>query len=298
MQNKIPALQKNDLIYICAPAKAIEKEYVDFAEKFLIDNGYKVQIGKHTLGQHNYFSGTLQERSSDLQYGLDNPDVKAIICARGGYGCVQLLDYLQWASFVRNPKWIIGFSDVTFFHQKIQCLGIESIHATMPLNFMQNSKESFETLWQAVSQKEYSIPFESSSFNKKGKAEGNLVGGNLSILAALIGTPDMVKFEDTILFIEDLGEYLYHFDRIMYSFANSGIFDKISGLIVGGMTDMKDTPMPFGSIYEEIILRHLQFRNIPVAFNFPAGHIDDNRALRLGANCKLEVGEKCSLKFY
>lgn len=292
MNSTIPKLQKGDLIYITAPAKAIEAECVHFARDFFEKKGYRVLISDHCLGSYNYFSGTDNERLIDFQKGLDNPEVKAIVCARGGYGCIRILDALQWAGMLREPKYLVGFSDITVFHQRMQRYGLESIHATMPLNFTSNTEESLNTLLLALEDKSYTIHSETSKWNKTGEVKGKLVGGNLSILYSLLGTDDQIDYTGCVLFIEDLSEQLYHLDRILFSFEKAGILRVISGLIVGGMTDMKDTAVPFGKSYEEIILDHFQYRKVPVAFDFPAGHIDDNRALILGKEVRFIVNEK------
>lgn len=298
MNTHIPALQKGDLISIIAPAKAIEHEFVDFAKSYLESKGYCVVIGKNTLGRNNYFSGTDEERINDFQEALDNPEVKAILCARGGYGAVRIVDKIQWASQLRDPKWIIGFSDITVFHQRMQRFGIQSIHATMPLNFQQNSPKSLETLLDSLEGKSYSIESPSNESNKKGKAQGELVGGNLSILYSLIGTDDQINYKDKILFIEEVGEQLYAIDRMLFAFKKAGIFDQINGLIVGGMTGIKDTEPSTGFTIESCILDQFQYSNIPICFQFPAGHIDDNRALILGKNSELIVSEtKTTLTF-
>lgn len=289
MNVNIAPLKQGDLVYITAPAKAIEKEYVYYAKEYFETQGFKVLISENCLGNYNYFSGTDEERLSDLQFGIDNPDVKAIICARGGYGCVRILDRIQWANMLREPKWIVGFSDVTVFHQRLQRFGLPSIHATMPLNFQKNSPEALDTLNHALSGKEYSITTVSSVFNKPGIASGKLVGGNLSILYSLLGTDDQIDYSNTILIIEDLAEHLYHIDRMLYAFEKAGIFNKIKGLIVGGMTELQDTAIPFGKSIEEIILQHFIYRNIPITFDFPVGHINDNRAIVLGNFCQLEI---------
>ena len=293
----IKALHPGDLIAIVAPAKQIEQEYVTHAQQLLETAGYNVLIGKHCLGNHHYFSGTDKERLSDFQQALDNPAVKAILCARGGYGCIRIVDDIDWSHFVKNPKWIIGFSDVTILHQRIQLLGFPSIHGTMPLNFQENSKEALNTLFEAIEGKNPRITIPSNKYNIQGETTGNLVGGNLSILYGLIGTNDEVNYEGTILFIEDLAEQLYHLDRMFYAFKKAGILNKIKGLIIGGMTDMKDTAIPFGSNLEEIILYHCKELAIPVAFQFPAGHINDNRALLLGKKVKLTVENETTLSY-
>ena len=281
-------LAAGDLIYITAPAKAIEKEHVDFAVAFFENAGFRVLVSKNCLGQHHYFSGTDEERLEDLQYGIDHPEVKAIVCARGGYGCVRIVDRIQWASMLREPKWMVGFSDVTVFHQHLQRFNLPSIHGSMVLNFKDNSHEALNTLLMALKGESFSVAA-TSNFNKSGSAEGTIVGGNLSIVYSLIGTNNQPDYSDKILFVEDLAEHLYHIDRMFYALNKSGILDKISGLVVGGMTELEDTATPFGMSVEEIILAHFQYRNIPIAFDFPAGHLNDNRAIVLGKKVHLNV---------
>jgi muramoyltetrapeptide carboxypeptidase len=288
-------LQLGDLIAIVAPAKAIEETHIIFAKSLFESRGYRVQIGEHCLGNHNYFSGTDLERALDLQNALDNPEVKAIICARGGYGCVRILDHLQWAGFIREPKWLVGFSDVTVLHQHIGKLELSSIHASMPLNFKENTPQAIDSLFAALEGKQINYKIPAHPQNKHGEVTGKLVGGNLSILYSLLGTDDCIDYSDCILFIEDLAEQLYHIDRMFYAFAKAGILDKIKGLIVGGMTDLKDTAVPFGQDIYELILTHFNYRSIPIVFDFPAGHINDNRALIIGAEVKLTVAETVSL---
>ncbi len=289
MNLSIPFLQQGDKLAIVAPAKAIEESHVLFAKAFFEDKGYEVVVGRHCLGRHHYFSGNEAERTYDFQQALNDPSVKAIICARGGYGCVQIVDKIQWAAMLRSPKWIVGFSDVTVFHQRAQRYGLQSIHATMPLNFSENTEDALQTLCDALTQPSYRITAENSPYNHYGKAEGKLVGGNLSVLYSLLGTDDQIDFTETILFIEDLAEHLYAIDRMFYALSKVGALDKIKGLVVGGMTNMKDTAVPFGLSLEELILSHFEYRNIPIAFGFPAGHINDNRALRLGESVNLKV---------
>lgn len=288
-------LHPGDLIAIVAPAKAIEAMHVEYAKSLFESRGYRVQVGVNCLGNHHYFSGTDIERASDLQNALDNPEVKAIICARGGYGCVRILDHLQWAGFIREPKWLVGFSDVTVLHQHIGILELPSIHASMPLNFKENTTEAINSLFDVIEGKQLNYDIAANSHNKQGEATGKLVGGNLSILYSLLGTDDCIDYTDSILFIEDLAEQLYHIDRMFFAFAKAGIFDKIKGLIVGGMTDLKDTAVPFGQDIYELILSHFTYRNIPIVFDFPAGHIDDNRALVIGGDAQLVVGERVVL---
>lgn len=298
MNSPMSQLKKGDLIAIVAPAKAIEKEYVDFAFDFFKSNGFNVVLGKHVLGRNNYFSGTDLERLSDFQEALDNPDVKAIVCARGGYGAVRIVDSINWAGQLRDPKWIVGFSDITVFHQRMFRFGIESIHATMPLNFATNTSESLETLLKAMTSQDYKIESTPSEFDKRGSATGILVGGNLSILYSLLGTDDQIDYTDCILFIEDVGEQLYAIDRMLFAFKKAGIFNRISGLIVGGMTNLSDTNPPSGLQLEQLILDQFEYSKIPICFGFPAGHVDDNRALVFGKEVELKVDNESSTLYF
>ena len=297
-EKRPPVLRSGDLVYITAPAKAIEEEHVLFAKEMFEDAGFKVMIGQHCLGRHHYFSGTDEERQADLQFAIDQPEVKAIVCARGGYGCVRIVDRIQWAGMLREPKWMVGFSDVTVFHQRLQRFGISSIHGTMVLNYNTNSSEAINTMMAALKGENADVSCDPNSYNKNGVANGKLVGGNLSIVYSLLGTDDQVDFTDCILFVEDLAEHLYHIDRMFFALNKAGVLDKIKGLIIGGMTDLEDTDIPFGKTVEEIILDHFTYRNIPIAFGFPAGHISDNRALILGDQCKLEVSAEKTLLSY
>lgn len=291
MNTEIKALQKGDLIAIVAPAKAIESSFVFFAKNFFEENGYRVQIGKNCLGAYHYYAGSDSDRTDDFQWAIDDPEVKAIVCARGGYGCIRILDRLNWAAMLRDPKWIVGFSDVTVFHQRMQLFDLKSIHATMPLNFEENTSEALNSLLLALEGKQATIEVNAHPRNKLGVANGKLMGGNLSILYSLLGTNEAPDYQDAILFVEDVSEQLYHVDRMFYAFKKAGILDKINGLIVGGMTDMRDTAVPIGEDLETIILNHFQYRKIPIAFDFPAGHIADNRALIFGTNVDLSVAE-------
>lgn len=294
MNSSVPFLKKGDLIEILAPAKSIEASHVNFSKALLEEKGFKVRISENCLGSHHYFSGTIEERLSDFQKALDDEAVKAILCARGGYGSVQIVDNLGWASFLRSPKWIIGFSDITVFHQKVAHFNLQSLHATMPLNFEANSKASISTLINALEGKLTSITAPFSPKNQFGETSGKLIGGNLSILYSLLASKECPDYSNTILFIEDLAEQLYCLDRMFYAFEKAGVLDKINGLIVGGMSNMQDTQVPFGKTVEEIILSHFQYRKTPICFNFPAGHIDDNQALNLGKEVTLSVTKEKS----
>jgi muramoyltetrapeptide carboxypeptidase len=284
-------LQKGDLIAIVAPAKAIEPEFVLYAKEFLEGKGFRITVSENCLGRDHYFSGSISARLSDFQTAINDQDVKAVLCARGGYGCVQLVDKINWSNLEKHPKWIIGFSDVSVFHQRLSLMGIESIHATMPLNFKENSGEALDSLISAITGEPYTISAAPRDENIHGDFTGEIVGGNLSILFSLLGTNDHIDYSNKTLFIEDLAEHIYHIDRIFYSFQKAGVLDKISGLIVGGMTKLMDTEISFGKSYEEVILSHVRDLGIPVCFDFPAGHIDDNRAVVFNKKASFTVNQ-------
>jgi muramoyltetrapeptide carboxypeptidase len=199
---------------------------------------------------------------------------------------------------LREPKWLIGFSDITVFHHRLYNLGVQAIHGTMSLNFEKNSPETFETLLSAITGTPYQIQSPYNSKNKVGTASGKLIGGNLSIVYSLIGTDDAYNFEDAILFLEDLAEHYYHLDRMFFALKKCGALDKIKGLIIGGMTDLEDTTIPFGMSVEEIVLQHFMFKKIPICFDLPAGHIDDNQALIFGKEVQITVDEKGGTLFF
>lgn len=280
-------------IRIIAPAKAIEKEYVLFAKTFLEENGFDVEISEHCLGQHNYFSGTDEERAFDFQQALDDESVDFILCARGGYGCVRIIDKVDFTKFNKKPKLIFGFSDVTVFHNHIHShIDYPTVHSTVPLNFKDNSKESLSSLIDILNQQAVKYVFHTHPKNVFGGVSAKVVGGNLSVLHSLIGTNSDINFDGKILFIEDLAESIYAIDRMMWSFKKANKLNHIVGLIVGGFTNISDTKPPFGKSVEEVILEHTKHLNIPICFDFPAGHINDNRAIILGHDTTLNVSKK------
>ncbi|MDP2069488.1 MAG: LD-carboxypeptidase [Lutibacter sp.] len=284
-------LKKGDTVAIVSTARKISSDQIIAAIKLLEKWGLNVVIG-NTIGlEENQFAGNDEARINDFQQLLNNPKVKAIWCARGGYGTIRLIDQLNFAEFKKRPKWIIGYSDITVLHSHIHNLGIETLHATMPINIEKNSKESLETLKKSLFGKNLAYEIPADKKNKSGNATGELVGGNLSVLYSLLGSKSSIKTDGKILFIEDLDEYLYHIDRMLMNLKRNGYFSNLKGLIVGGMTDMHDNEIPFGKTAEEIILDCVAEYDFPVVFNFPAGHLDDNRALILGRKITLEVGE-------
>ena len=287
-----PLLQKGDTIALISPAKAIDTELVLAAKAKWEEFGYKVIIGKHACDSFSYFSAPDYERGKELEWAIDHPEVKAIICCRGGYGAVRLLESVNWANLLREPKWIIGFSDITNFHLLGLKLGIETIHATMPLNYAENSSESFESLLSILEKGFVKHNWKTSKYNKNGEASGKLVGGNMSIVYSLLGTPYCPNFENSILFFEDLSEQVYHIDRMIQAFKLAGVFEQISGLIIGGMTEMKDTAIPTNYSIPDLFKEAFNYRNIPICFDVPIGHINDNRAVIQGRESTLIVSSE------
>jgi len=283
-------LKKGDKIGIVACARKISKEELQPAIAIFESWGLQVVLGKHVFNADHQFSGTDEERAADLQSMLDDSSIKAVISARGGYGTVRIIDKIDFTTFKKHPKWIIGYSDITVLHSHIHTIGFQTLHATMPINFMLNN-EATDSLRKALFGEKIEYHVEAHSLNRKGKAEGVIVGGNLSLIYALSGSVSDIDTKGKILFIEDLDEYLYHIDRMMMNLKRSGKLSGLAGLIVGGMTDMKDNTIPFGKTAEEIIVDAVKEYTYPVCFNFPAGHINNNMAVVFGKKMNLIIDQ-------
>lgn len=295
-----PFLQKGDKIAIVSTARKIELSEITPAVDLLKNSGFVVEMGRSIGAVQDQFAGNDELRAKDFQNFLDDATIKAIVCARGGYGTMRIIDRLDFSAFKKYPKWIVGYSDITVLHSHLQqVVRVKSIHGTMPINFpKENKNEAVETLLSALTGKLSLHEYKTENpLNRKGMAKGVLVGGNLSLLYALQGSKTDIDTAGKILFIEDLDEYLYHIDRMMLSLKRAGKFEKLKGLIVGGMTDMKDNTVPFGKTAEQIILDTVKEFNFPVCFDFPAGHIENNLALIMGQDVKLEVGKTVKLTF-
>ncbi|KAF0198150.1 MAG: muramoyltetrapeptide carboxypeptidase [Bacteroidetes bacterium] len=296
-----PYLKPGDQIGIVATARKVSPEEMKPAIQAIGSWGLEVRLGKYLFEEDNQYAGSDEQRTFDLQQMLDDPEIKAIICARGGYGTVRIIDRLDFSEFEKKPKWIAGYSDITVLHSHIhRHLGIETIHATMPLNFPSDGSTSpaAEALRKCLfgEAPEYRITAGPSS--KDGNARGLVTGGNLSILYSLCGSPSDVETEGKILFIEDLDEYLYHIDRMMMNLKRCGKLERLAGLVVGGMTQMRDNSVPFGKTAEEIIADVVKEYKYPVLFGFPAGHQAENMPLLLGREATLEVsGQTGGLSF-
>lgn len=289
----IPALKPGDKIAITATARRITYPEIEMAVKVFQRWGLEVVIGQSIGASYNYFSGDDALRLQDLQQFLDDKTIKAIICARGGYGTTRIIDQVAFTRFRQHPKWVVGFSDVTALHCHIHNFGLESIHGIMPLLFPQKGTEdAIETLRKVLFGENLHYSAAPHEFNRVGTATGQLVGGNISMLHTLTGTRSDISTEGKILFLEDLCEYLYNVDRMMVHLDRSGKLANLAGLIVGDMSDMNDTPVPFGKTAYEIILEHTGKYNYPVCYGFPVGHEPLNLALVCGRKAKLEVSDQ------
>jgi len=292
-----PFLKPGDSVGIVAPARKISEEELLPSVKILEGWGLKVKLGKHIYSSFHQFAGKDDIRLADFQTMLDDSEVTAIFSARGGYGALRIIDKLDFTAFIKHPKWIVGYSDVTVFHSHIHThTGIETLHATMPINF-EKDEESLALLKSALFGENLPYTIESNPLNRKGESTGVLVGGNLSLLYALASTPSDIATRDKILFLEDLDEYLYHIDRMMMQLKRGSKLSHLKGLIVGSFSEMKDNTVPFGKMAEEIILDAVKEYNYPVCFGFPAGHGNKNHPLFMGRKVNLSVNEKVTVKF-
>lgn len=291
------ALKKNDTVGIVAPGRKLETEAIRAAVAILESWGINVKLGKNLFSaKHSYLSGVDEERLEDLQTMLNDHTVNAIICARGGYGTTRILDQLDFSSFLKKPKWICGFSDITALHLKLQALGVQSIHGTMPVLFSKpESASSVESLRKVLFGDTVSVEASRHSKNIMGEAKGNLVGGNLSLIVDSLGTSTEIDTKNKILVIEEVDEYLYRVDRMMVQLKRAKKLQHLAGLAVGHLSEMKDTELPFGESIEEIILNHVREFGCPVSFNFPIGHVNPNLPWVLGKLAKLTVTPEKSI---
>lgn len=295
-----PYLKKGDTIGIVCPAGFMAEEKVQDCIVTLQEWGYQVKLGKTVGGKSkNYFSGTDEQRLKDFQQMLDDKSVKAILCGRGGYGMGRIIERINFKKFKKKPKWIIGYSDITVLHSHLYTnYDISSLHSPMAGAFNEGGAKNqyVLSLKKSLEGKKLKYSCATHKFNKKGDAKGVLVGGNLSLLAHLTGTSSDIKTKGRILFIEDIGEYTYNVDRMLYQLKRSGKLDKLAGLIIGGFTDMKDTERPFGKPVYTIIRDLVKEYNYPVCFDFPVSHSDRNYPLKIGFTYDLKVGSKVILQ--
>jgi len=277
-----PFLQRGDRIRIVAPAGKVQKDKVLPGIELLMEEGYEVIIGNHVFDKQFQYAGTDHHRRKDLQEAFNDPETKAIVCARGGYGTVRIIEELDFSTFLKFPKWLVGFSDITILHSLLNTYRIASVHGSMPGFFLENKKitRSFLNLMELLSSGRSCIETAGHKMNRKGSARGELVGGNLSLLYSLQGTAWQLETSGKILIIEDVGEYFYHLDRMMQNLKLAGQLRNLKGMVVGGFTEMKDNESAFGKTADEIILEAVSEYDFPVCFDFPVGHISKNLADR------------------
>ena len=298
-----PFLKAGDTVAIVAPAGILKNRHkeVNDARAILKSWGLETVVGKHVFSNGGHFAGTDQERCEDFQNALDNPNIKAIWSARGGYGSVRILDLLDYSKFKESPKWLIGYSDITAFHNQMNVLGYQSLHSIMCTSVtdeLEDYPQTTYTFKKALFGEKLSYTLEGSTYNKIGKTKGQLIGGNLAILTSMLGSKTSLDTKGKILFIEEIGEYAYSIDRMLQSLKRAGYFENCAGLIIGDMSKVKKNTTKFGKSVQQIILDVIADYNFPVAFNMKAGHEPDNRALIFGSVVGLVVGEdKSSVTF-
>lgn len=288
-----PLLRKGDKIGIVSPARKVVADDLEFAIQLFVTWGLQVELSKNIFSNHHsYLAGSAGERSADLQSMIGKPDIRAIVSARGGYGTTQILDDIDLSPLQKNPKWVIGFSDITALHLALAKKGIASIHGPMPILFTKpNAGESMESLGRLLMKGQCQIEASPTRFNRPGKADGMMIGGNLSLLVDSLGTPTEPDMNEKILFIEEVDEYLYKIDRMMTQLRRAGKLKRLRGLVVGYMTDLKDSELTYGELVQQIVLKAVEGHDYPVAFNIPAGHDNPNHAWIHGGVATLSVAD-------
>ena len=298
-----PYLKVGDTVAIVAPAGILKHrtDEIEKAKKLLESWGLNTIVGKNVFNQAYHFAGSDEERRDDIQKAMDDPKIAAIWCARGGYGTVRILDKLNYEKFKKHPKWIIGYSDITALHNQVNLEGFESLHAMMCTSLQDDNesiKETISTFKDALFGKPLAYTLSGSKNNRTGTASGQLVGGNLTILHTMLGSKTSLNTSGKILFIEEIGEYEYHIDRMLQSLKRAGYFDNCKGVIVGDISKVRRNTTAWGTSVEQLIIDALSEYNFPIAFNMPAGHEKDNRAMIFGRTIQLKVEKNQSTIFF
>ena len=287
----IPYLKRGSKVAIAAPARCVTPEEMAFAIHWLKEQGFVPVYDDRLFTVHHIFAGDDDFRAAVFQEYLDNEEIEAIWLARGGYGGIRIIDKLDFTKFLQHPKWIAGFSDSTVIHGKLQRLGVPSLHSSMPFYFANKTEVAKQSLFNALTGKCLHYEFPANPLNRLGKMEGEIVGGNLSVLMGMNGSDIFPETDGKILFIEEVDEYIYHIDRMMHCLKRAGKLAHLKGLIVGGLTQIKDNTHPFGQTVEEVIAEAVSEYDYPVCFGFPAGHFDDNRVLTFGITTQMIINQ-------
>lgn len=287
-------LKSGDTIAIIAPSGVLNNrnQAIENAKKLIIEWGLVPIIGNNIYKKNYHFAGNDKERFDDLQWAFDHKNIKAIWCARGGYGSIRIVDKLNFDQFKKYPKWLIGYSDITVLHNKLNNLGFETIHGMMAVNMEENQKEiieSIESLKNCLFGKLKSYHINNNKYNRIGKSSGILVGGNLTLLASQLGSNSEIDTKNKILFIEEIGEYKYHIDRMLQSLKRAGFFDNCNGVIIGDMSEIKINSPSWGSSVNELIYDVLKPYKFPISFGIQSGHLKHNKSLIFGRNIDLDV---------
>ena len=286
---QIPYLKQGSKIGIAAPARMVKPEEMEYAIHWLEEKGFVPVYDDRLYAGHHIFAGDDDFRAAVFQQYLDDESISAIWIAKGGYGSIRIIDKLDFTRFLEHPKWIVGFSDATVLHGKLSRLGVPSLHSSMPFYFANKTPEAKQSLFDALTGQTLQYEFPAHPQNRMGQIEGEIVGGNLSVLYGMMGSPTFPYLEDKILFIEEVDEYIYHIDRMMRALKRAGKLEHLKGLVVGGLTQIHDNTHPFGQSVEEVIAEVVSEYNYPLCFGFPAGHFDDNRAMFFGQKAKVEI---------
>ncbi len=289
MNGKLRILNNGSKVAIVAPARKVTRDEMFFAVHWLKEKGFVPVFDERLFAEHHIFAGDDNFRASVFQEYLDNQNIDAIWIARGGYGSIRIIDKLDFTKFLQHPKWIIGFSDGTVFHGKLNRLGVASLHASMPFYFFNKTPEAKQSLFDVLTGKPLQYDFPAHPQNRMGQMEGEIVGGNLSVLYGMMESNTFPEIDGKILFIEEVDEYIYHIDRIMHALKRAGKLNHLKGLIVGGLTQIHDNSHHFGMTAEEVIAEAVAEYDYPVCFGFPAGHLDDNRSIVFGEKINLKV---------
>ena len=284
---QIPYLKHGSKIAIAAPARMVKPEEMEYAIQWLKEKGFVPVYDDRLYAGHHIFAGDDDFRAAVFQEYLDNEDISAIWIARGGYGSIRIIDKLDFTRFLEHPKWIVGFSDGTVLHGKLNCLDVPSLHASMPFYFANKTPEAKQSLFDALTGQALHYEFPTYPQNRMGQMEGEIVGGNLSVLYGMMGSSTFPDLDGKILFIEEVDEYIYHIDRMMRALKRAGKLEHLKGLVVGGLTQIHDNTHPFGQSVEEVIAEVVSEYDYPLCFGFPAGHFDDNRVLFFGQKAKI-----------